>query len=69
MDWYESLAEVEKKLINQALKKTGGNVYSSAELLGIHTSLIYRKIKFYNLTIERKRLEAKRKKKIKKGLE
>jgi len=45
----ERLDDLEKQLIMQALDKTNGNKTQAANLLGIHTSALYRKLKKYNL--------------------
>ncbi|PMP94029.1 MAG: sigma-54-dependent Fis family transcriptional regulator, partial [Thermodesulfobacterium geofontis] len=45
----ESLRELEKRAILEALRKTGGNKKKAAELLGISLRTIYYKIKEYNL--------------------
>ncbi len=44
-----TLRENEIKLIKNALKKTGNNRAKAAELLGINTSTIYRKIEKYHI--------------------
>ncbi len=44
-----TLRENEISLIKKALKKTGGNRAQAAELLGINTSTIYRKIEKYQI--------------------
>ena len=45
----ESVEECEKKLIVNALEKTGGNRKKAAEILGIAERTIYRKIRTYHL--------------------
>jgi Nif-specific regulatory protein len=39
----------ERKLINEALKRAGGNVPEAAQLLGIGRATLYRKIEIYNI--------------------
>ena len=39
----------EKKLISEALKRTGGNVPEAAKLLGIGRATLYRKIELYDV--------------------
>jgi len=45
----ESLKNLERKAILEALKKTGGNKKKAAELLGISLRTLYNKLKEYNL--------------------
>jgi len=45
----ETLAAVEKQLIEKALNQTQGNKNQAAKLLGIGTSLLYYKLEKYNL--------------------
>ncbi len=45
----ETLQEIEKEMITQALQKTGGNKNRSAKLLKIHISALYRKLDKYGL--------------------
>ncbi|RKZ21265.1 hypothetical protein DRQ18_04780, partial [bacterium] len=40
-----TLEDMEKKLIERALKETGGNIPKAARRLGIHPSTLYRKLK------------------------
>ena len=47
----ESLAQLEKQKIIQALKKTNGNKVQAAKLLGIYPSALYRKLSKYSLEI------------------
>ena len=44
-----SLAEVEKALISETLKTTGGNKVRTAKILGIGLRTLYRKIKLYGI--------------------
>ncbi len=44
-----SLSEVEKSLISETLKMTGGNKKRAAGILGIGLRTLYRKIKLYEL--------------------
>lgn len=46
----EAVAQAEKKAIENALQYTGDNKVAAAKLLGVHRSLLYRKLK--NLEIE-----------------
>lgn len=48
----EIMAEAEKKAILQALAATGGNRMEAANLLGIHRSGFYQKLKKYGITGE-----------------
>ena len=43
------LAEVEKDYIKQVLKQCGGKVSEAAKILGIHRSVLYRKMEKYSL--------------------
>lgn len=43
----ETLQQVEKEMISQALAKTGGNKNRAAKSLGIHVSALYRKLEKY----------------------
>jgi transcriptional regulator with PAS, ATPase and Fis domain len=44
---------VEKEAIQKALESTGYNMTRTAKLLGIHRSVLYKKIKKHNLTLNR----------------
>ena len=44
-----TLTDVEKRLIGETLRLTGGNKVQAAKVLGIGTRTLYRKIKEYNL--------------------
>jgi DNA-binding NtrC family response regulator len=44
-----NLKAIEKKTIQQALLKTGGNKAEAAKLLGINTTTVYRKMTAYNI--------------------
>lgn len=46
----EALAVTEKKIITEALKKSCGNKIKAANILGIHRSLLYKKMNKYNIT-------------------
>ena len=45
----ESIEQLEKKIILQALEKTNGNKVQTAKLLGIYTSALYRKLEKYGM--------------------
>ena len=45
----ESLEQLEKQIIIQALGKTNGNKVQAAKMLGIYTSALYRKLAKYGL--------------------
>ena len=45
----EALDEFEKKFIQNALAKTGGNQTKAAQLLGVHRNTLNRKIVQYKL--------------------
>ena len=45
----EKQGENERELIISLLKKTGGNKSKTAELLGIHRTTLYKKLKKYNI--------------------
>lgn len=47
--WQTNLAELEKSLVERALRQSEGNKSKAAELLGIHRRLLYEKIKEYKL--------------------
>jgi transcriptional regulator with PAS, ATPase and Fis domain len=47
-----TLAEMECEYIRLVLTKTGGNQKKAARILGINPSTLWRKIRFYNLSIE-----------------
>lgn len=49
-DLKEISGEVEKKAIEEALQRTRGNKCKAANLLGIHRSTLYEKIRRYNIT-------------------
>lgn len=44
------LDDAEKKLIMDALAKTGNNKLKAAKLLGIHRSRLYKKLERYGIT-------------------
>jgi DNA-binding NtrC family response regulator len=48
-DRFLTLKELEKRHINDVLQATGGNRARAAEILGINTSTVYRKIEKYGL--------------------
>ena len=45
----DTLATVEKQLIERAMNETGGNKSQAAKLLGIQTSLLYYKLEKYGM--------------------
>src|SRR5690606_23450093 len=45
----ETVEEVEKRMIQEALHENGGNKSRTAKQLGIHSSALYRKLAKYNL--------------------
>ncbi|MGD9241783.1 MAG: helix-turn-helix domain-containing protein, partial [Desulfobacterales bacterium] len=45
-----TLEELEKQHIHDVLEATGGNRARAAEILGINTSTVYRKIEKYGLS-------------------
>ena len=45
----EAAGEFEKKFIQSALKKTGGNQTKAAEVLGLHRNTLSRKISIHKL--------------------
>ena len=47
--WKVNLAEVEKAMITQALRRTGGNKSKAAELLVIHRRLLYEKMREHGI--------------------
>ncbi len=47
--WQTNVAELEKSLVERALRQAEGNKSKAAELLGIHRRLLYEKIKEYKL--------------------
>jgi len=47
-----TLAGMEREYIRLILTKTGGNQKKAARILGINPSTLWRKIRFYNLSIE-----------------
>lgn len=46
----ENLKAAEKQFIEEALRQTGGNKTRAADLLGIHRTLLYRKIKLLGIS-------------------
>jgi DNA-binding NtrC family response regulator len=49
MDENYNLKAIEKKTIQQALRKAGGNKAEAARLLGVNTTTVYRKMAKYNI--------------------
>jgi len=45
----EAAGEFEKKFIQSALKKTGGNQTKAAEVLGLHRNTLSRKISLHKI--------------------
>jgi len=48
----DALARAEREALRQALAETGGNKAAAADLLGIHRTLLYKKLKRHGLEIE-----------------
>jgi transcriptional regulator with PAS, ATPase and Fis domain len=48
---YDRMRSAEQFLIEQTLRQVGGNKTKAAELLGIHRTLLYRKIKLFELDL------------------
>jgi DNA-binding NtrC family response regulator len=48
----EAVEKVEQETIKRALQKTHHNKAQTAKLLGLNKSVLYRKLKKYNLTSE-----------------
>lgn len=49
LDFYKNMADVEKRLLNQALTKANGSRTEAARLLGINRQLLYSKLKAHGL--------------------
>lgn len=49
LDFYKNMADVEKRLLNQALTKANGSRAEAARLLGINRQLLYSKLKAHGL--------------------
>jgi DNA-binding NtrC family response regulator len=47
--WQASISELEKSLVERALRQTEGNKSKAAELLGIHRRLLYEKMREYGI--------------------
>lgn len=47
--WQSNLAELEKSLVERALRQAEGNKSKAAELLGIHRRLLYEKMRAYKI--------------------
>jgi DNA-binding NtrC family response regulator len=47
--WQANLSELEKSLVERALRQSQGNKSKAAELLGIHRRLLYEKMRAYGL--------------------
>ncbi len=47
---YQLVQEVEKDAIKEALKRTGGNKRQASQILGIHRSVLYEKLKQYGIS-------------------
>ena len=50
--------EYEKSIIMEELRRSGWNCKKAAEELGIHKSLLYKKIDKYSIDLNRERYEA-----------
>jgi two-component system, NtrC family, response regulator AtoC len=47
--WQSNISELEKSLVERALRKPKGNKSKAAELLGIHRRLLYEKLREYGI--------------------
>jgi len=47
--WQGNLSELEKSLVERALRQAQGNKSKTAELLGIHRRLLYEKMREYGI--------------------
>ena len=47
--WQANIAELEKSLVERALRQANGNKSKAAELLGIHRRLLYEKMRAYGI--------------------
>jgi two-component system NtrC family response regulator len=47
--WQTNLAELEKSLVERALRDAEGNKSKAAERLGIHRRLLYEKLREHNI--------------------
>ena len=47
--WQSNLSELEKSLVERALRQAQGNKSKAAELLGIHRRLLYEKMREYGI--------------------
>jgi transcriptional regulator with PAS, ATPase and Fis domain len=50
LDLEAELAKVERRVLEEALKRTEGNKVLAAQLLGIHRASLYRKLERHHLT-------------------
>ena len=48
----DALAQAERQALRQALAETGGNKAAAAELLGIHRTLLYKKLRRHGMEME-----------------
>ena len=47
--WQANISELEKSLVERALRQAQGNKSKAAELLGIHRRLLYEKMRAYGI--------------------
>jgi transcriptional regulator with PAS, ATPase and Fis domain len=47
----DAVVDVERRVINDTLRFTGGNKVKTAKLLGVHRTVLYQKMKRYNIPI------------------
>ncbi len=47
----DAVAEAEKKVIVEAIRSAGGNKLKAARVLGVHRTILYQKIKKYNILL------------------
>jgi DNA-binding NtrC family response regulator len=47
----DAVVDVERRVINDILRFTGGNKVKAAKLLGVHRTVLYQKMKRYSIPI------------------
>ncbi|MFA6411371.1 MAG: sigma 54-interacting transcriptional regulator [Syntrophales bacterium] len=47
----DAVAEAESKAINDAIRSVGGNKQEAAKILGVHRTILYQKLKKYNIPL------------------
>lgn len=50
--WKENIHQFEKSVVERTLERTGGNVDAAAQLLGLHRSSLYSKLKDYGIRLK-----------------